>query len=268
MKLARLLLPLLLAAPAMASPRGDFDERWQLNLGGSIKRFDTGIRVDSETLGRSQRFRLEDVLGLDREQINGRVWGTLRLGHRHRLALDYTFWVRRSDRTLDEEFRIGDDVYEIDAFLRSELTIQSLQVLYRFSVFHGSRGEAGFTVGVSGFLLDGEVRAAASAGGSGGETVSGVDVIAPVPVLGVFGAFTPGASIILRGRAEFLSVRIDEWDVGFLQATVSGEWYFLDPVGLGARFHLLESLVIEDTEPRKEYEIDQSGPEFFVAARF
>ena len=262
------ILALLAPATLGAEPPGDFTERWQLYLGGSIKRFDTGIRVDSETLGRTRRFRLEDTLGLEREQFNGRVWGSLRLGRRHRLSLDYTLWVRNSDRTLDEEFRVGDAVFPVGAFVRTHASIHSLQVLYRYSVLHGARGEAGLTVGVSAFLVGSEFRAGVMLGNTREETLSTADLIAPVPVLGIHGAFAPGGSIILRGTADFLYLTVSGWRADYLQASTSAEWYVLGQVGLGARFQILEVLVVEEDEPRKEYQVDQSGPEFFIAARF
>lgn len=80
-------------------------ERFRVSIGGFIMGFDSLIRLDSEEHGIGTEIRFEDDLGVDRDNLDLRIFANYRVGKRSDLTFGYYQWNRGADHVIDEEIQ-------------------------------------------------------------------------------------------------------------------------------------------------------------------
>lgn len=186
------------------------------------------------------RIRLEDDLEMDSRKSVFRMDGHYRFSPRHALAYGYWSLARAGQTVLESRIEFPDQglTFEVGASLISHFDVDSYKVNYRYTLLRTDRGEAGFLAGLSTYRF--ELSAAGEArvdGGMGGVMTSfeeaKADVLAPVPVVGFFMAYSIAPRLSFSLHTELFDLDTSSWEGRLLDAQVALQWLFSKHVGIG-----------------------------------
>ena len=263
----------LSAAPLAAKGPDPQKDRFNLSFGSYLMSFDTTAQLSPEG-GVGTAIDMEGVLGLDDRRTDFRLDGYWRFSPRHRLDFGLFYDGRNGSRTLDQEIVWNDVTYDVGATLDSKFTTQYLKLAYRFAMVRDDRAE----VGVSGGLAT--IRLAAELAGDGTIVENGVpspvqfvrekkDVLAPVPVVGLYGSFVIREGVFFRGSLEFLSFSTSGVTGSLSDSRLAVDWYFTERWGLGLGLSRVR-IKYEDEEADPQVDLTSSfgGALFYVTYAF
>src|SRR5688572_1098136 len=137
----------LVAASAGADTLKPGDERFKFVAGWFLPAFNTDVRIDdADNVG--DNVDLGDDLGLDEDQSGALLGFEWRMAERHRLGASWSSFSQTATRVIDEEISIGDEVYPINAELRTKWTIDLIPVTYSYSFLKSDSNELAATFGI------------------------------------------------------------------------------------------------------------------------
>lgn len=246
-------------------------DRFFVNLGGYLTDFRTDASIGSGNL-LGAFLRLEDELGVEKDQTVARLDGAYRFNPKH--AIGFSLWSldRRGSSFIAGEIDIGDETFRGGALLESELKTSLFRVDWRYALLRTDRGEAGFVVGLSNFKFDmafqGEVEV--QAGGSMQRRFGRVEesVLAPVPTIGIFLNHAITRRLLLGAQASWLDAEIGDIEADIRETLFTLTYYFTPSVGLGFGGHGIDISYRDSGEDPLFVEYAQSGFLAYVALAF
>lgn len=260
-----------LAAPGSAMAQGIDDKYW-VELGGYLPKVDSQVRVATAagpTLATT--IDLEADLDLDSRELLPQVNAGVRLGDGG-WSLDAEYYALRREATasIRREIVFDDATYPVGVSVRSNFdsSIYRATVGYAFVRSPNTRVGAAIGLHATDFEvgLSGEARL-------GGLTTQAVarrrTFLAPLPTVGVFVRQRILADVTVSARADYLSLKIDDYSGRLLNAQASVVWQFAKNFGLGAMYRHVDYRVDVEKERwngRLKYRF--SGPALFVRVGF
>jgi hypothetical protein len=231
---------LLATVPAAGSDAtGDHryvSDTFNVSLGTFAVAFDTNAQAGSNVIGGLIQF--EDDLAIESRSTSGRLDGLYRFGPRHAIDFGYFSLNRNGTRVLDRQIVYNDVQYDVGVSVETDFDVDLFRVTYRYSFVNDGKTEAGFTAGLStyGFLAAVQGQATVDDGG-GGTTQQFVraeeEVLAPIPVGGLFVAHAFTRKLVLRLGAEVFDLDRDDYSVRVVDTRILFDWYFSRHVGVG-----------------------------------
>jgi len=134
------------ASASLAADPGS--ERASISLGAFLTDRDTKGRVDSETLGLGTVIDAEDDLGLDSSDTVARLDAYYRFSARHRLDFSIFDLSRDATATIDEPIQFGDEIFDINSTISTELDLTIYKAAYTYSFLMRDEGYLGVTAGL------------------------------------------------------------------------------------------------------------------------
>lgn len=258
---------LVCAAPGA---RAQSDDRWGLDLGFFATNFTTTLRLDSEELGLGTEIDLEDDLGMKSDRGDFRLNGFYRFNPRHRIQFGYTRWTRSAEKVLDEEIQWGDEIYQVNARISSELKADWYKLAYKYSFVHNDDVEVGASFGISTYSFS--ARLAAQVEVEGGQTAEGQveskSLVAPIPVVGMQVDWRLAPKFTFWFSGEFFDARISGYD-GTLTDSIAGfDWMFTKPVGVGVAYNYVSLRVDKDAKADLGVRYSYDGLFAYLKMRF
>jgi len=241
-------LYVVLGLLATATPaRSDFDERYELTVGGAVTEFDSSLRINSRDDSIDNEIDFEDDLGFDNEVRLAWINGRWRIADRHRLSLLYLPIKRTTELTTSKDLDVGGNIIKAGAFLGASVKTQVFDLEYIYSFFKRPDIEVGFSAGVYWMNSLAELTA------SGEVVVEGEDtpefytdyranqrLIAPLPLIGLTASYEIMPQWIAHATARYLDVTISDIDGRILNLNLSTEYFFTEHVGAGAALVLFD----------------------------
>jgi len=233
-------VPAALAGDSSSSltPARVLSDEWHFELGGLWADFNSSFQMSRDKLAGTS-VNLEDDLGLSSDTTTWVLNGFWRFGSASSVGFAYTSFNRDGSNKLDQSVTIGDTIYDVDARIDSSLDLDFLQLYYRWSAINNGKTEAGFTFGLSTYKLKASFSGEGTVDGNGEETYrrnakETEDVVAPIPVVGLFinYAFTP--NLILMANANFFRIDVSGVSGTVISSQASLDWYFTKNFGVGA----------------------------------
>ena len=232
------LLPACLAAfPVMAA----FDETYKLNVGGLVTNFETSLRINSRDESIDEEINLEDRLGFDSQVRLGFIRGFWRMAERHRLSLLYTPVRRTSELTSQNDVEIGGNTIKAGAYIGTSVRTHLFDFEYVYSFYKRPQTELGVTLGLYWMNSVVELNAAGEVIFEGETTPefrtdyqADQRLIAPLPLIGLIGAYEFNDKWRVKAAARFFDVTISDIEGYIFSASLSTEYYFTRHIGLGA----------------------------------
>lgn len=272
------LLLLLCPQPANAQGSTDYasvkgmDERFRLDLGGFFQKFDTTLRLDSET-GRGTEVNLEDDLGLSSDQVNFRADAYWRFGRHGRLHMGYTGWNRHADHNLDRDIKIGDTTYHAGASVESRLKVSLVELYYGYSFWNTGKFELGAQLGLSAMFNKAQFEGTGTVSGGGGSTSGSFSsedrsLTAPLPAIGVQASYTIVPKLIASARIRGLGATIDNVKASSLQWRAYLDYYPWKNVGFGLSYDYLDIKIEKQKSVTVEFDYKYAGPMAYVSLVF
>lgn len=192
---------------------------------------DTKLRVDPSALQQGTLIDTEGDLGLEEDQVLTQAELTLLPGERHLIRLSALSSRRSAQTIIDRQITFGDDVYNINERVDSELDLSLFGLTYGYRFFVHNRAELTGTFGVqiASVEANAEVRSRVNR--------EAEDGVAPLPLLGVEGRFDFTDRWSAEARFQYLSANIDEVEGSIMDGRLALTWR-LNPYlvfGLGYR---------------------------------
>jgi hypothetical protein len=231
-------------SPAAAArlPELEYDRpvvasRWGLSMGGFVVDLDTSAAVGVHGI-LGGILNLEEILGLDATQSLARMDGFYRFKPRH--AIDVTWLSIARSSTTELGNRIDFDEVSFEGFVESRIDMDLFKVTYKWSFLNNGKVNTGLIVGLSTYRLGADLRGEGRVLDIDGNPIdmtdfheTGIQVIAPVPTLGVFSDFAPKPWFVLRLSGELLDLSIGDIEGRFLDIRATMDFYFTRNVGIG-----------------------------------
>lgn len=192
---------------------------------------DTKLRVDPSALQQGTLIDTEGDLGLEEDQVLTQAELTLLPGERHLIRLSALSSRRSAQTIIDRQITFGDDVYNVNERVDSELDLSLFGLTYGYRFFVHDRAELTGTFGVqiASVEANAEVRSRVNR--------EAEDGVAPLPLLGVEGRFDFTDRWSAEARFQYLSANIDEVEGSIMDGRLALTWR-LNPYlvfGLGYR---------------------------------
>jgi hypothetical protein len=262
------LLPaLLVAAPAVAqssdstktqaAPAGQFVSlynKWEISPSLTSVILNTNIRIDASNGDHGTTIDAEDDLGLATVKLQPRIDARLRLGRKHELEGGFQFAQRKGEAVPERDIEFADTTFHVGVPIHSSLNTNLLFLNYRYAIIAKDRTQAGVGVGLGALFFSTElVGSDNSAGYSASKSVT-----PPVGSVGIYGRFLMGNRWSAETDIRWVTLRIDRFDIRYLEANLAGRYFHSRKVGLEFGAGLDGARV--DVDPRFTVGDDNYGP--------
>jgi hypothetical protein len=198
--------------PASAQDKPKEELPWrdvEFRVGLFSGSFRSGVET-TNALGAGFALNLEDTLDLDDTKFAFRIEGSVALGDRHRIHLEYLDVFREGEKNIERDIEVDGVTFPLGASLRTESSMQLITLTYGYSILQDDRMDLALTFGIHGLRTELELEAATL------NRTKSLNVFLPVPLPGLrFDAvLSPG--VWLRQRLDF--IWLDLGDYGGLMA--------------------------------------------------
>jgi len=224
-----------LSTPAAAQL---YDEKWTLNFGGELSTFSSKAQLDSEETGTGTEINLEEDLRLDERKSNLRFEGAYRFSRKHQVAIGFSQRVRKNTHILDRDIEWGGVTYPVEAEVRTRLANSLFSARWKYSLLAHDAVEGGFSLGLSSFWLSASIAGEGQMSGGEVEYESKKsDVVAPIPVVGLFLNWAMSRHAVLRVSGDYFSATYQGHDGTLTEAAVALDVMPWENVGLGLAYN-------------------------------
>lgn len=196
---------------------------------------DTNVRLDGTgPLGLGTEISLEDDLDLDEEVSSYRLDAEWRFFDRHRLNFSFFDLSREATSTLNKTITIPTTpptVFNLGVAVDSLWDWKVYAVSYTWSFLQTNKYEVGLNIGAHITDIALGIR---TLNGNVSELES---VTAPLPVLGLTGAYAFTPKLILRSNAGFFALKIDEFEGSLVNFDLDLEYNMWKYMGFGIGYN-------------------------------
>lgn len=265
-----LCMALLAAGVAPAEDRlgNPLEDHFRLTAGWFMASTSTDIRLDATTLVSGMAtpgtsLSAEDDLGLRNRSDLADVEAELRMRKRHKVRFNYFQLNRKASAMLSRQIRFGDDLYQINDRVDSQLDISSFTTTYSYAILRRERFQIETSLGLQ--LMQFEAQARVPARNlDEEETQTG-----PVPALGVQATVRFNRHLHAEARAEYLSPKVGDLE-GTFKTLRGSVWYrFNRNLAAGLGYALLDSEVTsKDPGDSGQFQFRNEGAELLFRASF
>ena len=207
--------PMQDAPPAAPPPAQEYYDniyhRFGLSLGGALYgNFDTSIQISSAILV-GAILDLEDLLRVDSNATIGRIDAHYSFNRRHRIDLAYYDIGRNGSANVLQDIPIGEAILPAGV-INTTFDTKILKLAYRYNFVHDYRTTIGASIGLHTMQIDTALVA------TGINVEESFDALAPLPLLGLHGAYAISKKWRLTAGFEALYVDFSGFD-GFVLDT-------------------------------------------------
>lgn len=265
MKTLVFLAGIVLAAAARGEP-GDIPvnpaltDRFYFGIGAFFPKTTTQAQLDSNGVGANVDF--ENALGMQTAKTVLNAFGRWRIGERWRIEAEYFELNRSGQRAIDRDIQWGDTTFPVNTTVSSNFDFYDLRVSAGYALFKRPDKELGIGFGLHIAAYD--VGLAANAIGSEHN-----DVLAPLPVLSVYGLFALTEQWAVGGRLDRFSLKYDKFDGSLSSLGLDLTYQPFRHVGFGIGYRsLFISMTASEDSKTLRFKQSFEGPLLFVNASF
>ena len=227
----------------------------------------TKIRLDGSGGILGTTISLEDDLNLDDQKSTFYGSFSWRMSGRHFLELEQFRLSRSGLQTLSAELEFGENVFEAGATVDSYFDTKVTRFSYAYLIHDSKRFAVALSAGLH--LTDLSTGITELSTQFAIENVELADVTAPLPVLGVSGAWKISEKWFMYGRAQIFRLEISEYKGGLDHASVKLEYSAFKHLGIGIGFDLFDlKLDIEKPAWNGTVDFEFRGPILYLKGNF
>jgi hypothetical protein len=209
-------------------------------------------------------------LGLDDDGTTVFLNGSLRLGERWRLQLDYFGYHEDATKRSDFEFEFDDVIIPVGATIDSKFDIDLYVVNLSYDIYQTNRAQ--ISIGLGAHVADLDLKIAGNLR-SGDNTVPlGVgdeSILAPLPNLFVAGTYALKENLILNCAGGWMSLSYGNYKGDLVFARGILEYWPFEHIGIGGGYIYTKADIDYDPNHMKEnYDIKMPGPVAYLAVGF
>ena len=266
LRVAQALLALLaITACGLAAAQGvhpALTDRWSFQLGAYYPKADTTVRLNSTAGGFGTEVSFEDDLGFSTSKTVPWFLGSVRLGERWKIEAEYLTLHRSSTRAVSRTITWGDQVFAIGTVVGAEFDSDIYRLSGGYSFIKSNQAEVGVALGLH--LTD--FTASLGATGIGAQTG---DALAPLPTVGLYGAYAFTPKWLVSARFDYFSLNYNEYYGELTNFTLGVDYRFSRHFGVGLGYRHVD-YELNSTKPRFTGHVNyqMSGPVLYLSASF
>ncbi len=266
---AALLLSLAAAMPGLASAQDaswsvnpGLQDAWTFQLGAFIPSVDTTAHLNSASGAIGTSVSLEDDLGFSDRKALGSFFAGARLGQRWKVEFEYFQLNRSNSRAISKTINWGDKTYPINTTVDGKFDSTVYRLSGGYSFVKTDQAELGASLGL--FVTD--FKASLSASGIGGQSA---DTLAPLPTIGLYGAYAFSPRWLLTGRVDYFSLNYNDYDGSLKSVSAGIDYRVTRNFGVGAGYRYVDyDLTVSKSNFNGGVRYKFSGPTVYAIASF
>ena len=221
-----LILPAALRAQAGTELPNHLYDKWQFTGAATWVLLGSEARVDPENGGEGTDLDLEDDLGLDKSEFQGRLAVRWRPGRRHELEVGYQFIRRNNSRTLRDTIVFADTSFPAGFDAKTKFNSDNAFLVYRFAFMAKENTQLGLSLGLGALFLGSSIDGVGFIDPDSVHVKAGFDQVAPLGSLGAYGRFRFGDRWHVGAEARAIGITIDRFDISVLEGGLSTQYFF------------------------------------------
>jgi len=213
---------------------------------------------------------LESDLGLDKHETLPAVYAGWRFTDRFTLIGEYYALDRNGSRVLSRDINFGDATFPASFEVKSELHSDIYRVALGYSFIKNEQSELGASLGLHATDFKIDLSGQARVGGATGlqNNRQSTDFLAPMPTVGVFGTFEPMPKVIMTGRADYMSLKIGDYDGSIFNGQAAIGYRVYGNVDVGVSYRYVKYKLDVDKRLQTHLDYRFSGPSVFLRIGF
>jgi opacity protein-like surface antigen len=236
-------------APAQQVAHPGLTDRWTLQIGAYFPQVDTTASLNG-TGGRvGTSINFEDDLNLTDRKVMPSILASVRLGERWRFEAEYLSLRRSGSRTISRTINWGDSTYPIGATVHSEFDSDIYRLSGGYSFIKDSQRELGIALG----LHATDFSTSLSATGVG---VRSGETLAPLPTIGLYGAYAFSPKWLVSGRVDYFSLSYEDYDGS------------LTNLSIGVDYRVARNFAVGLAWRHVDYDVSVTKPHFTGGIRY
>jgi hypothetical protein len=237
-------------------------DRFTIDLGGFYFQTSTQASLTGPSGGAGMIIDFENALGLDERNwggIGGFLW---RISERWRLEVEYFALNRSASRTLGSDIEWNGKPITVGTTVNSSYNFSDARIGLGYAFFKRPDKELGVGVGLHVAGVESSIQAAGSAADS-------ADVLAPLPVVSLYGAFALTNEWAVRFRTDWFSLNYGPYSGGLRSGAIDVLYRPFRYVGfgLGSRT-LVFDFEVDKTNWTGKARSTFSGPTAYMTVSF
>lgn len=236
------LLGAALAAGAEEVPlHPALQDRFSFGAGVFFPKVATQAQLTSNRSGVGTSIDFEETLDIERSKTVPTLYGRWRISQRWRIDAEYFQLNRSSEHVVDREIQWGDQTFAANTTVSSKFNFSDLRLSVGYSFFRTPDKELGVGLGLHMAWYDVSLNSSTS-------DREGQDVLAPLPVLSLYGNFAITDTWAVGARLDRFSLDYDKFSGGLTSLALDLQYQPFRHVGfaLGYRGLFIEAEVEGD----------------------
>jgi hypothetical protein len=225
-------------AAADSYDRGPLDAKVIVDLGGFFTSTDLRVRLDGEGGNTGDSVDFDETFGLD-EYETFRLDAQWRVKGRHSIRGTYFQNNRSATREIDRDIDFGDETYPLGTETTARWNLRVMQVSYDYAFKREVNYELAAGIGIH--MLDAELGLDATITGGGGTASRQLSqkgsTDAPLPVLGLRGAWRLPHNFYATAQAQFFYLDVDDYRGGLSDLKANIVWQATPHFGVGLGYN-------------------------------
>ena len=238
------------------------NDRFYMGGGVFFPKTSTSAQLDSTNLGLGTNIDFEQALGMDTQKTVPDAFFRWRFTERWRLEAEYFELNRTGDKVVQQDITWNGQTFVVGTEVLSKFNFSDIRTSVGYSFFKTKDKELGVGFGFHMASYDVALQAA----GTGNEAKK---ILAPLPVLSVYGQFALTEQWAVGGRMDRFSMSYDKYDGNITSMALDLNYQPFRHVGFGLAYRTLV-IVLKATGDNYTAKFAQTfqGPLFYVNASF
>ena len=237
-------------------------DRWNFQLGAFFSKVDTSAHLNSSTRALGTQISFENDLGFSDSKTVPSFLGSVRLGDRWKIEGEYLALNRSSSAAIGRTINWGDKTYTFGTVVSSDFDSDIYRLSAGYSFVKDDKAELGVALG----LHVTDFKLSLNASGIGGQTG---DTLAPLPTIGVYGAYAFTPRWLLSGRVDYFSLNYQDYDGRLLNFSAGVDYRFARNFGVGAGYRYVDyDLTATKTKFEGGVNYNFKGPMLYLVGSF
>jgi hypothetical protein len=237
------------AAGAQPAQHPGLQDRWTLQLSAYAPKVETTASLNGSGGRVGTAISFENDLNLTDRKVMPGVLAGVRLAERWKFEAEYLSLRRSGARSVSRTLNWGDNTYPVGTTVSSEFDSDIYRLSGGYSFVKDGRRELGVVLGVHAT----DFSASLSAAGRGTRTG---ESLAPLPTIGLYGAYAFTPQWLLSGRFDYFSLKYEDYDGS------------LANLSIGADYRVTRHFAIGFAWRHVDYDVDVFKPHYTGGIRY
>ena len=237
-------------------------DRWSLQVGIFVPDVKTTASLNGAGGRVNAKVDFEQDLDLKDRDTLPAILASVRLGHRWKIEAEYFALNRSASAPLSRTISWGDNTYTVGTTVSSTFDSDIYRLSAGYALLKSNEHELGVALGA--FVTD--FDASISAPGIG---TSAGDTLAPLPTIGLYGAYALSSKWLFSGRMDYFFINYDDYEGDLINVSAGIDYRFTRHFAAGLAYRYVDyDLNVSDSSYSGDIEYRFNGPMFYITASF